>query len=241
MLPREFKDALYAQFARIGQALSSPKRIELLDLLTQGERTVETLAEQTATPIKNTSAHLRALRQARLVETRRDGTYIYYRPADHDVVHFVRGFQELGHRRLAEIAQMARSYMDERDAFEPVTLAELRKLMRNDQVTVIDVRPREEFQAGHIPGALSVPLRELTRRVNELPRHKEVIAYCRGAYCVYALEAVTFLRDRGFRARRADRGVPEWRRSGYPITLGSNLAPGGSRGARRRTKRLSRR
>lgn len=232
MPAREFKDSLYAQFARIGHAVASPKRLEFLDLLTQGERTVEQLAEQSTTPVKNTSAHLRELRHARLVDTRRHGTHIYYRLADHDVADFVRRMQDLGRRRLAEVEHVARLYLDDRDALEPVTLAELHRLMRDDQVTVIDVRPREEFEAGHIPGAVSIPVPELSQRVRELPRRKEVIAYCRGPYCVYALEAVTLLRKEGFRARRAERGVPEWRRSGFPVALGAE-AP--ARQRRRRT------
>jgi rhodanese-related sulfurtransferase/DNA-binding transcriptional ArsR family regulator len=214
---REFKDALYAQFARIGHALGSPKRIELLDLLVQGEKTVEQLAEQAAIPVKNTSAHLRALRQARLVETRRDGTYIVYRLADERVGDLVRNLEELGRRRLAEVAQVTRLFLDGRDGLAPVTLAELRRLMREDQVTVIDVRPRDEYEAGHIPGAISIPVPELMRRTSELPKRKEVIAYCRGPYCVYALEAVTLLRKQGYRARRADEGLPEWRSRGLPV------------------------
>ena len=217
MANREFKDALYAQFARIGHALGSPKRIELLDLLAQSEKTVEELAEQSATPIKNTSAHLRVLRQARLVETRRNGTFIFYRLSDDGVAVFVRHLQALGRRHLAEVEQVARLYLDDRDELEPVTLLELRTMMRDEQVTVIDVRPREEYEAGHIPGAISIPVPELKRRMGELPKRKEVIAYCRGPYCVYSLEAVTVLRKQGLRARRADEGLPEWRSHGFPI------------------------
>ncbi len=222
MAPREFKETLYAHFARIGHALSSPKRIELLDLLTQGEKTVEQLAQQSATPVKNTSAHLRDLRHARLVETRRDGTYIYYRLGDEAVADFLRSFQDVGRRRLAEVEQVARLYLDDRDELEPVTLAELRKLLREDQVTLLDVRPRQEFEAGHIPGALSLPIPELKSRLNELPKRKEIIAYCRGPYCVYSVEAVTLLRKQGFRARRVGRGFPEWRSSGLPVALGGD-------------------
>ena len=155
---RVFKDALYSQFARIGHAMASPRRIELLDLLGQGEKTVEMLAEQIATPIKNTSAHLRALRQARLVETRREGTYIYYRLADDDVLRLLRALEALGHSRLADVQQVVRLYLDGRDELEPVTLKELRQLMRVGDVTVLDVRPAEEFTAGHIRGALSIPV-----------------------------------------------------------------------------------
>jgi rhodanese-related sulfurtransferase len=218
---REFKDALYAQFARVGHALASPKRIELLDLLGQGEKTVEALAEQVATPVKNTSAHLRVLRQARLVETRRDGTYVYYRLADDDVFTLLRTLETLGHSRLADVQQVVRSYLDGRDQLEPVTLKELRRLMRDGDVTVVDVRPAEEYEAGHIPGALSLPVAELKRRIGELPKRREVIAYCRGRYCVYSLEAVTLLRKRGYRARRAHEGLPDWRAAGLPVETGA--------------------
>jgi len=214
---RAFKDALYAQFARIGHALASPKRIELLDLLGQGEKTVETLAEQVATPVKNTSAHLRVLRHARLVDTRRDGTYVYYRLASHEVFGLLRTLEGLGHSRLADVQQVVRQYLDGRDDFEPVTLQELRRLMREGAVTVLDVRPAEEYQAGHIPGALSVPVRQLRRRLREIPKRREVIAYCRGRYCVFSLEAVTLLRKHGYRARRVHDGLPDWRAAGFPV------------------------
>ena len=218
---RVFKDALYSQFARIGHAMASPRRIELLDLLGQGEKTVEMLAEQIATPIKNTSAHLRALRQARLVETRREGTYIYYRLADDDVLRLLRALEALGHSRLADVQQVVRLYLDGQDELEPVTLKELRQLMRAGDVTVLDVRPAEEFKAGHIPGALSIPVSALKRRLRELPKNREVIAYCRGRYCVYSLEAVTLLRRNGYDARRVEEGMPDWRAAGLPVANGA--------------------
>ena len=218
---RPFKDALYEQFARIGNALASPKRIELLDLLGQGEKTVEALAEQIATPIKNTSAHLRVLRQARLVETRRDGTYVFYRLADDDVFRLLRSIEALGHARLADVQQVVRLYLDGHDQLDPVTFKELRRLMRDDNITVVDVRPPDEFQAGHIPGAVSVPVPELKRRLRELPKSREVIAYCRGRYCVYSLEAVTMLRKHGYRARRAHEGLPDWKAAGLPVEVGA--------------------
>jgi rhodanese-related sulfurtransferase len=217
---RDFKDPLYAQFARIGHAFSAPKRLELLDLLAQGEKTVEMLAEQTATPVKNTSAHLRVLRQARLVETRRDGSYVHYRLADDDVLRFLRSLQSLGRSRLAEVEQVAALYIDHRDELEPVDLAELRRLAREGAVTVVDVRPREEYEAGHIPGALSVPVAELRGRLGELPKRREVVAYCRGPYCVYSVEAVELLRKHGYRARRAADGLPDWRAEGWPVATG---------------------
>ncbi len=218
---REFKDALYAQFARIGHALSSPRRIELLDLLGQGEKTVEALAEQVATPVKNTSAHLRVLRQARLVETRREGTYVYYRLADEDVFPLLRALETLAHGRLADVQQAVRSYLDGKDELAPVTLKELRRMLRDEDVTVVDVRPADEYAAGHIPGALSLPVAELRRRLGELPRDREVIAYCRGRYCLYSLDAVTLLRRHGYRARRAHEGLPDWKAAGMPVETGA--------------------
>jgi rhodanese-related sulfurtransferase/DNA-binding transcriptional ArsR family regulator len=225
MSHREFKDPLYAHFARIGHAASSPKRIELLDLLAQGEKTVEALAVQAATPIKNTSAHLRVLREARLVETRRDGTYVLYRLADDDVLVFLRALQTLARRRLAEVEQVTQRYLTSRDELAPVTLDELRRLVREGEVTVLDVRPQDEYDAGHIPGALSVPVAELERRLGELPKRKEVIAYCRGPWCVYSVEAVELLRRHGYRARRTDDGLPDWRAAGRPVAR-SDARPG---------------
>lgn len=221
---REWKDPLYAQFARVGHAVASPKRIELLDLLSQGPKTVELLTEQSAMPVKNTSAHLRVLRQARLVDTERDGTYIRYRLADDGVSAFLRSLQALARRRLAEVEQVASLYLTKRDALEPVTLAELRRLVRAGTVTVIDVRPRGEFDAGHIPGARSIPVADLRRRLDDIPRRREVIAYCRGPYCVYSVEAVNLLRKHGFRARRTDAGVPDWRAAGLPMAAGGAAA-----------------
>jgi rhodanese-related sulfurtransferase len=217
---RTFKDALYAQFARIGHAVSAPKRLELLDLLAQTERTVEALADAIATPIKNTSAHLRVLRAARLVETRKEGTYVFYRLADDRVGQFVRDLQALGRNRLAEIEQTATAYIDAPDGLEPVSLRELARRVRAGDVTVIDVRPAEEYAAGHIPGALSLPLAQLKHGRTALPKHREVVAYCRGPYCIYATEAVALLRKRGYRARRATDGVPEWRTAGERVVVG---------------------
>ena len=221
MAHRLLKDPLYAQFARIGHAVASPVRIELLDLLSQGEKTVEGLAEEASATIKNTSAHLRVLRHARLVDTRRDGTYVYYRLADDAVGQFVRDLQRLSRRRLAEVQHVARQFLEDRDDLAPVTLAELKRLVRDGGVTVIDVRPRDEYASGHIPGALSIPLTELKRRMRGLPKRREIIAYCRGPYCVFALEAVTMLRRGGFRARRSEDGWPAWRDAGQRVAAGA--------------------
>ena len=218
---RNFKDALYAQFARIGHAVSTPKRIEMLDLLGQAERTVADLAELTATPVKNTSAHLRALRAAGLVETRKDGPHVFYRLADEHVHEFLRELQSLAHARLADVERVTRLYLDGRDELEPVSARELERRIREGDVTVIDVRPREEYEAGHITGALSVPVDQLKRDRSSPPKSREVVAYCRGRYCVYAVEAVTLLRKRGYRARRLVDGLPSWRDEGRKVAIGS--------------------
>jgi rhodanese-related sulfurtransferase/DNA-binding transcriptional ArsR family regulator len=214
---REFKDSLYAQFARLGHALSTPRRLELLDLLSQGEKTVEQLAEQSATPLKNTSAHLRVLRQARLVETRRDGQRIWYRLADEGVGGFLLVLQELGRRRYGEVREVVESYLERRDTLEPIPTPELRRRLAAGDVTLIDVRPADEFAAAHIPGALSIPVTELPTRAKELSKRKEIVAYCRGPYCVMASTAVDLLRRRGYRARRFVESVPAWRARGYPV------------------------
>jgi rhodanese-related sulfurtransferase/DNA-binding transcriptional ArsR family regulator len=214
---REFKDSLYGQFARLGHALSTPKRLELLDLLTQSEKTVEQLADGSATPLKNTSAHLRVLRQARLVETRRDGQHIWYRLVDENVAEFLLTFQALGRRRYGEVRDVVESYLERRDSLEPIPTPELRRRLAAGEVTLIDVRPADEFAAGHIPGALSIPVTDLPTRVGELSRRKEIVAYCRGPYCVMASTAVELLRRRGYRARRFVESVPSWRARGYPV------------------------
>jgi rhodanese-related sulfurtransferase len=221
MSHRDFKDPLYEQFARIGHAVASPKRIELLDLLAQGPKSVEQLAEGVATPVKNTSAHLRVLRQARLVDTRREGTRIHYRLADEGVVSLLRSLQALAHRRLAEVEQVASLYIGNRDELEPVSLVELRRLMRSGNVTVLDVRPRPEYLDCHVAGALSIPLTELKRRLGEIPKRNQVVAYCRGPYCVFSAEAVVLLRKHGYRARRTDAGLPDWRAEGLPVAQGA--------------------
>ena len=214
---RQIKDPLYGQFARIGHAIASPKRIEMLELLSQGPKTVEMLAEQSATAVKNTSAHLRVLRQARLVETSRNGTYITYRLADDLVGDFLSSLQALARKQLAEVEQIATQFIESRDELAPVTLKELRRLLHSGDVTLIDVRPADEYNAGHIPGALSIPVAELKHRLDEIPKRREVIAYCRGPYCVYSLDAVGILKKKGFRARRTDQSLSHWRSAGLPV------------------------
>jgi rhodanese-related sulfurtransferase/DNA-binding MarR family transcriptional regulator len=222
MLERELKDLINEQFARIGAAIASPKRLELLDLLGQGERSVEALAEQASMSVGNTSQHLQSLRQARLVDTRRDGTRVLYRLADDAVGHFLLELRQLARHRLAEVDQVVRDYFGARDQLEPVSRTELQARLRRREVVLIDVRPPEEYAAGHIKGAISIPLKEVMARVVELPHDLEVVAYCRGPYCVFSPEAVTLLRERGFRARRLEEGFPEWRLAGLPVEIGAD-------------------
>ena len=222
---RPFKDALYDQFARIGHALASPRRLEMLDLLSQGEKTVDALSEDTATPLKNTSAHLRVLRDARLVERRRQGQHVRYRLADEEVAGVVRALQALGRRRLAEVEAVVRAYMDEPEGLEAMTADDLRRRLCHGGVTVLDVRPADEYQAAHIPGALSVPVADLRRRLRELQRRGQVVAYCRGPYCVFADEAVRLLQRHGFAATKLRGGLPEWRARGFPLEAGAEDRP----------------
>jgi rhodanese-related sulfurtransferase len=210
---------LYEQFARIGKAVASARRVELLDLLCQGERSVEVLAHAAGMTVTNTSQHLQILRAARLVDSRKDGTKVVYRLGDEDVCRFFLGLCELARARLAEVDQLVQGYL-EGDPFDQVTRAELVALIEQGDVVVLDVRPREEFAAGHIAGAVSVPLEELEQRLDELPPEAEVVAYCRGPYCLLASQALELLRVRGFPARRLEDGFPEWRLAGLPIGVG---------------------
>lgn len=223
-MARHFKDQLYAQFARVGQTLSSPARIEILDLLAQGEKSVEDIATEAGLGIKNASAHLRILRQARLVETRKEARYVYYRLAGPAVFRLLRELQLLSRERLSEVEQVARLYLERRDELEPVDPEELRRRVRDGAVTVLDVRPEDEYRAGHIPGALSMPIRELTQRLAEIPRDRAVVAYCRGPYCVYAVDAVGVLREHGFSAQRMEIGVPDWQLAGNPVAVGAGAS-----------------
>ncbi|MFO7893200.1 MAG: metalloregulator ArsR/SmtB family transcription factor [Longimicrobiales bacterium] len=216
----EFGDAkkeLLSQFARIGKAVSSPARLELLDLLAQGEKPVEMLAEQAGLSVTNTSNHLKELRNAALVATRKEGLYVYYRLADPAVYEFLRCLEDIAASQLAEVREIVNDYFREPEALEPVEAGDLLERLRADDVMVLDVRPQDEYAAGHIPGALSIPAGELERRLSELPREREVVAYCRGPYCVLALQAVEVLRAAGYRARRMEIGLPDWRAGGLAV------------------------
>ena len=217
---RPVKDALYEQFARLAKAVAHPKRIEILEVLAQGERSVERLAAMTAMGLTNTSAQLQVLRQARLVESRREGIRVLYRLADDEVAGFVAGLRDLARVRLAEVDRVVRDYFEVPDALEPLSRAELVERAARGEVVILDVRPAEEFVAGHIPGAVSAPLDELDTLAARLRKRKEIVAYCRGPYCVLAPQAVELLRRRGLRARRLAEGMPEWRRAGLPVAVG---------------------
>jgi len=214
---RKFKNAIYEQFARLGKATSSPKRLELLDLLCQGPRTVEALARQAAISVASASQHLQVLRAARLVDTEKKGLYVEYRLADEDVCRFFVALRELAESRLAEVERVARDYLDARDTLEALEAPELLRRVNSGEVTVLDVRPVEEYRAGHIPGAKSIPVAELRDRLEELPLDRDVVAYCRGPYCVMAVEAVELLRNSGFTAHRMEQGVADWYARGWRV------------------------
>ena len=219
MADRVAKVALFDEFARVARALASGRRLELLDVLANGERTVEALAGEVALSVANTSQHLQVLRQAGLVITRREGTSIHYRLAGPEVFELWRALRTLAATRLAEVERLAAAYLGARDQLEPVTRQELaRRLGDGDPVVVLDVRPAAEHAAGHLPGAVSIPVEELRRRLAELPHDRDIVAYCRGPYCAFAQEAVELLRQEGFSARRLEDGLPEWRAAGLAVS-----------------------
>lgn len=215
------KQRIYEQFARIGKALASPSRLELIDLLAQGERSVEALATEAHLSVANASRHLQVLYAARLVETRRDGQRIFYRLANDEVGSLWLALRTTAEKQLAEVDAVARDYLEGRADFVPIERAELLRRMQDGTVTLIDVRPREEFAVAHLPGAISVPLEQLGPWARKASRRKRVVAYCRGPYCVYALQAVAELRKRGVPAMRSEDGVLEWRAAGLHLERGS--------------------
>jgi rhodanese-related sulfurtransferase len=214
---RRFKDEIFAQFARIGKALSSGRRLELVELLAQGERAVEDLAVETSQSVANISQHLQVLRQAQLVESRREGNYIRYRLADENVLHLWLALRDLGQARLAEIGRLVGTYLQDRNALEAITCEELRRRIKTGGAVVLDVRPAEEYAAGHIAGARSIPVGELRKRIKEVPKKRLIVAYCRGPYCVFADQAVEILRGAGYEALRLDEGFPDWQTQGMPV------------------------
>ena len=216
---RRYKDATYGQFARIGKAVAHPKRLEILDLLCQGPRTVEVLAGEAGLGIASASQHLKVLKEARLLEAEKRGLFVTYRLADEAVCAFFRSMRSLAEARLAEVEQITRRFLNGREGMEPVEARELLERVRQHRVTVLDVRPVEEYRAGHIAGALSIPLRELKARIKEVPSGHRIVAYCRGPYCVLEVQAVETLRKAGLKAVRLREGYPDWRAAGMPVEV----------------------
>ena len=211
------KRDIFTNLARIGTALSSSTRIEFLELLAQAERNVEQLANLTGTTVANTSQHLQKLRQAGLIAGRKEGLYVFYRLAGDQVVGLLSALGQVGEAYLAEVERIVRLYLTQKDDLEPVPAKELLERARKGVVTVLDVRPPEEYSAGHLPGAINIPINELEKRLRDLPKGREVVAYCRGPYCLMSYDAVAMLRKKGMKARRLEAGMPEWRLAGLPV------------------------
>ncbi len=216
---RLFKQLLYDQFARIGKALASPHRLELLEVLAQCERTVEDLAQETGMSVANASQHLQVLRAAHLVEVRRQGVSMYYRLADESVFSLWQAMRAVGEAQLAEIDRVVQTFLQDRTQLQSIGAREVYQRLCDDQILLLDVRPAEEYAAGHLPHARSLPIAELEARLAELPFDKEIVAYCRGPYCVFADEAVTVLHRHGYRASRIEEGFPDWRALGFPVEV----------------------
>ncbi len=219
------KKRLFEGFARIGKALANGHRLELLELLAQAERTVESLVALSGLSVANTSQHLQQLRHAGLVSTRKSGLHVHYRLADPAVAGLLASLQEIAERQSGEVERLVRSYLSVRDGLEPISRHDLLGRARRGLVTVLDVRPEEEYAAGHVAGAINIPLKQLEHHLDRLPRRQEVVAYCRGPYCVLAYEAVARLRRRGYRARRLEGGYPEWKGAGLPVEAPGTRSP----------------
>jgi rhodanese-related sulfurtransferase/DNA-binding transcriptional ArsR family regulator len=218
---RNPKLALFAQFAAVAKSLGHAHRLELLEQLAQGERSVETLAQRTGLSIANASQHLQHMLRAGLIANRRDGKFVLYRLADDAVLDLLASLRRIAERNVAEVGRVVRDYFDSRDAMEAVSRDELMQRMRAGSVTVLDVRPEDEFALGHVAGAVNIPLRALEKRLSEFDRSQEIVAYCRGTYCVLSFEAVALLREKGFKVRRLEDGLPEWRAAGLPVVVGN--------------------
>lgn len=214
---REFKDRLFEQFERIGQGLASARRLELLEVLAQGEWSVESLARETSMSVSNTSRHLQILRDAEMATARRDGVTIYYKLADEHVFHVWQALRKLAEARLVEIERIVGRFLVDRKAFEPVGLVELRDRLNTNGVVLLDVRSESEYRFGHIAGARSIPVTELEKRLGEIPKDKEIVAYCRGPYCVFADQAISILIAQGYHASRLELGFPDWQALGFPV------------------------
>jgi len=222
MSSRNFKHDLFVQFARVGKALGNGNRLELLEYLAQGERNVDELSKVAGLTVANTSQHLQHLRQAGLIITRKKGLKVYSRISGDDVIDMLNALRQVAERHVVEVERLVNTYLTVKDSLEPITRSELLQRVRDGLVTVIDVRPPEEFAAGHVAGAVNIPLGELEERLDELGETQEIVAYCRGPYCVLAFDAVARLREKGLNARRLEDGYPEWKTAGLPIEQHSN-------------------
>lgn len=211
------KRQLFRQFATVAKAVAHEHRLELLEAMAQGERTVETLASRAGISIANASQHLQQMRRAGLIEARRDGKFVYYQLSDSSVLDLIAALTRIGERHVAEVGKIVRDYFQRRDDMEPVTRSELLARIKNGDVQVLDVRPEDEFALGHVRGAINIPIDQLKKRLRVLDPEKEVVAYCRGAYCVMSFEAVSMLRAKGFRVRRLEDGLPEWKAANLPV------------------------
>lgn len=217
MSTNNFKHDLFAQFARVGKALSNANRLELLEFLAQGERRVDELAKVSGLSVANTSQHLQQLRQAGLIQGRKEGLNVFYRVSGNDVIDLLDSLRTVAERHLADVDKLVSSFLTIKDSLEPMLRNDLLARVKDNLVTVIDVRPPEEYAAGHVPGAVSVPLSELEKHLNQFDSRQEIVAYCRGPYCILAFDAVAKLREKGFRARRLQDGYPEWKTAGLPV------------------------
>ena len=224
MEAREFKDGIFELLARVGSAFGSPKRVEIVDLLAQGERSVESIASATGMTVANTSRHLGVLRNSGLVTSRRDGLYVMYRVADPSVVAGYQGLRALAESRVAEVRRLAEAFFGDVDSAEPIGLDEMLARSGSGDVVVVDVRPRLEYEAGHLPGAINIPLDDLSQHLSDFDTDTTIVAYCRGPYCVLAAQAVAQLRDAGLQAQRLDGGPLEWSAAGLPLTMPSDDA-----------------
>ncbi len=222
MNKRAFKDNIYSELAKVSKSLANPHRLEIIELLAQGECSVEKIAEQTNLPIANASQHLQVLKLAQLVDVHRQGNFIYYRLANGNVFKAWKALRELGVERIATIRKMVKDFRQSKFKFESVTIEELLKKLESGKVTILDVRPQTEYNRGHIARAISIPIDELKDRMKELPKRKEIIAYCRGPFCVYADEAVALLSKAGYKATRLEEGFPDWQLRELPVEVSLN-------------------
>jgi rhodanese-related sulfurtransferase len=217
MKGREFKDVVFEQFARIAYAFAAPKRLEIIDILAQGERDVDSLAREGAMSMANTSRHLQILKAARLVSSRREGVQIFYKLTDDDVFDCWKNLQSIAEKRVSEIREISNIFMQERNSMEFISATQLWQRIQNNEVVVLDVRPESEYSQSHIPNSISIPLNQLKEKINGLPKDIDVVAYCRGPYCVLSPEAVALLKKAGIKAIRLEEGLPEWKLAGLPV------------------------